>query len=414
MDRQGRRAWMARFLSLALTVEKRVQAAADSERLNSYDRSDQQRILGLIAIEAAGTGDPDVTPDLASKLGTYVARSMLGKGPLEPLLSDGLVEEVLVNAPDRIFVHRAGASNLEVFDAFYDADHVNRIVERLADSALGASRSLDPAEGIQDFNLPGGVRMHLVHPELSPSSHLIVNIRKPRKSGLSSHLGEGERLLSRALACGASILIAGLPGSGKTTLVRRLLAAMPGSTRVVIAEEVGETVVEMPNAAHLQTRRGRAGAEGIDLRKLVNAFLRMSPDVAVVGEIRDAEALPFIIATTSGITGVSTIHARDARGALSRLRALGRLAEGNLGDDLLTSLISEGIDLVAYVSRSGGDFHIDSIIAVEDAIATPHGYSFVTTGAQLLAGVPQFPVTTRLLQRFPGVEEAVADSRNAG
>ncbi len=414
MDRQGRRTWMARFLSLARAVENKVQIAADRERLSSYNPNDQRRILELIAAEADNAGAPNNDSGLSSKLSTYVTRSMLGKGPLDPLLSDKLVEEILVNAPDRIFVNRAGTTNLEVFDAFYDIDHVNRIIERLADTALGSSRSLDPAEGIQDFSLPGGLRMHLVHPELSPSSQLIVNIRKPRGIGLSSHLGEVERLLGQALACGATILVAGLPGSGKTTLVRRLLGSMPASTRIVIAEEVGETVVEMPNAAHLQTRRARVGAEGIDLRKLASAFLRMSPDIAVVGEIRDAEALPFIMATTSGVTGISTIHARDGRAALNRLRTLGRLAASNLGEDLLTTLIADGIDLVAYVSRIGGEFHIDSVLAVEDPVATPHGYAFVTTAAQFLAGVPSFPLATRILQRFPGIHEIQATSRTAG
>lgn len=239
-------------------------------------------------------GDPEAVVDRAF-------RNLAGYGPLEPLLDDGDVWEVMVNAPDAIFVRRHQGHSGYHHEVFHDDDHVMRILTRLLDAAGGSHRKLDPAEGLQDAQLANGARMHIVHRDIGRDNHVLVNIRKftgVAYKTLSELVSMGAldrrsaRLLGAAVRSRLSILFAGRPGSGKTTLLSCCAAELDPSLRVVVAEEVFETSIPLPNVAHLQTRPSRVDRPAVDLRRLVGGFLRMAPDVAIVGEVRDAEALP--------------------------------------------------------------------------------------------------------------------------
>src|SRR5690606_20273073 len=139
-------------------------------------------------------------------------------------------------------------------------------------------------------------------------------------------------------------------GAGKTTLLSCCAAALDPSLRVVVAEEVFETDVPLPNVASMQTRAARADRPEIDLRRLVSGFLRMAPDVAIVGEVRDREALPLLLTLSSGVQGFTTIHAGSARQALTRLRFICQLADtrSELPVSALNTLVSESIDVVVH------------------------------------------------------------------
>src|SRR5690606_3179535 len=138
-------------------------------------------------------------------------------------------------------------------------------------------------------------------------------------------------------------------GAGKTTLLSCCAAALDPSLRVVVAEEVFETDVPLPNVASMQTRAARADRPEIDLRRLVSGFLRMAPDVAIVGEVRDREALPLLLTLSSGVTGFTTIHAGSARQALTRLGLIRQLAatSGGLPLTALYSAVSRGIGVAS-------------------------------------------------------------------
>jgi pilus assembly protein CpaF len=333
----------------------------------------------------------------------YVLRSMYALGPLTPLVADADVEEIMINGPRQIFVHTARGRR-HVLEGFYDDHHVRRTLERLAAQAIGGQRVLDPSEGIQDLSLPDGSRLHVVHPELSATGHLVVNLRRVRDLAATARETGLERFLVAALEAGATMLIAGLPGSGKTTLARRLLARQHPTTRLVIGEEVAETAVVLPNVAHLQTRRARRGVAAVDLRTLVAAFVRMAPDRAIVGEVRDREALPFVLLTTSGVPGLATIHGRDGRGALERLRLLCTLASPELGEPAVSSLIAEGVDMVVYQRRSAGAFSVAGLTLVEGAVPGEHRSTFVTIEIPTAdQDLPALPRQCRLLARFPSL-----------
>jgi pilus assembly protein CpaF len=178
-----------------------------------------------------------------------------------------------------------------------------------------------------------------------------------------------------------SIVFAGAPGSGKTTLLSCCAAELDPGLRVVVAEEVFETDVALPNLAHMQTRPRRADRAEVDLRRLVSGFLRMAPDVAIVGEVRDREALPLLLTLSSGIKGYTTIHAGSARQALSRLRFICQLSDTSSPIPLsaLNSLVTEAIDIVVHCRRSAERLMVTEVVAVEDLQSGPESYAFTTT-----------------------------------
>jgi pilus assembly protein CpaF len=148
-----------------------------------------------------------------------------------------------------------------------------------------------------------------------------------------------------------------------------------------VAEEVFEADVPLPNVASIQTRPARSDRPAIDLRRLVAGFLRMAPDVAIVGEVRDREALPLLLTLSSGVTGFTTIHAGSARQALTRLRFVAQLADeaSNLQMSALNTLVSEAIDVVVHCRRRHHGPQVSEIIAVEDLIAGHDASNFTTT-----------------------------------
>jgi pilus assembly protein CpaF len=178
-----------------------------------------------------------------------------------------------------------------------------------------------------------------------------------------------------------SIVFAGAPGSGKTTLLSCCAGELDPSLRVVIAEEVFEADVPLANVASMQTRAPRADRPAVDLRRLVGGFLRMAPDVAIVGEVRDREALPLLLTLSSGVKGYTTIHAGSARQALTRLRFVAQLSDATaeLPMSAINTLVSEAIDLVVHTERTSSGPRLTSIVAVEDLAGGADATQFTVT-----------------------------------
>lgn len=297
----------------------------------------------------------------------------------------------MVNAPDSIFVKRHRGVSGYHDEVFHDDEHVARVLTRLLDEANGSHRKFDPAEGLQDAQLPTGARLHIVHSDVGRGGHLLINIRK--FTGVAyRHLRElvdldmlDSRAASFLFSCvrsGLSLVVAGPPGAGKTTLMSCLAAELDPRLRVVIAEEVLEADVPLPNVAQLQTRPARADRPEVDLRRLVTGFMRMAPDVAVVGEVRDTgEAMPLLLCLSSGVQGMTTIHAGNGRQALSRLRFICQLSDqaAQISTQALTALVTEAVDVVVYCSRRGGAVRVAEILAVEDLQVGSEAVAFTTT-----------------------------------
>ncbi len=332
---------------------------------------------------AQDIADPDAAVERAM-------RNLTGYGPLQPLLDDPDVWEIMINGPASIFCKRHSGSGGYHHEVFHDDDHVVRVLTKILDDASRSHRKLDPSEGLQDAQLDNGSRLHIVHSDIGRDGHLLINIRK--FSGVAhrdlrelverSMLDiQTARFLTACVRSGLSILIAGAPGAGKTTVLSCLAAELDPALRVVVAEEVFETDIDQPNVAHMQTRPARADRKEVDLRRLVAGFLRMAPDVAIVGEVRDREALPLLLTLSSGVQGFTTIHAGSARQALSRLRFICQLAESGseLTVSALSALVSEAVDLVVFCSRRESDLRVTEVLAVEDLQVAAGTVAFTTT-----------------------------------
>ena len=317
-------------------------------------------------------------------------RNLAGYGPLTELLEDDDVWEIMINAPDAIFVKRHTGPSGYHEQAFHDDEHVIRTLTKLLDDSSTSHRKLDPSEGLQDAQLDNGARLHIVHQDVARGAHLMVNIRK--FTGVAfTELGQlvdrsmispaVAAFLSAAVRSGLSMVFSGAPGSGKTTMLSCCAAEIDPAKRVVIAEEVFEADVPVANVASMQTRAARIDRDPVDLRRLVAGFLRMAPDVAIVGEVRDREALPLLLTLSSGVAGFTTIHAGSARQALTRLRFVCQLAEtsNELPMTALNTLVSEAIDLVVHCVRTERGPRVTQIVAVEDLQAGDQATQFTTT-----------------------------------
>ncbi|HUW77878.1 MAG TPA: ATPase, T2SS/T4P/T4SS family, partial [Candidatus Nanopelagicaceae bacterium] len=274
-------------------------------------------------------------------------------GPLAPFMSNNEIEEIWINAPERIFIARSGKN--ELTNLLLTGEEVKNIVER---ALMWSGRRLDLSHPFVDARLPDGSRLHVAIPEITPE-HWAVNIRKHllRKLSLQdlaqrdAMSGPIATLLTNSVLAGLNILVSGGTQAGKTTLLNALVSAIPVKERVITIEEVFELKPNLPDVVSLQTRGANLQGEGqIPLRRLIKESLRMRPSRIVVGEVREAEALDLLIALNSGLPGMCTIHANSTRDAIVKLQTLPLLAGENISQKFIGPTVASAIDLVVQVT----------------------------------------------------------------
>ena len=259
-----------------------------------------------------------------------LTHEVAGLGPLEPLLADPTVTEVMVNGPGRAYVERAGRLEPVVLDL--DAAAIVRLVERVV-APLGLR--LDRSSPMVDARLPDGSRLHAVIPPLAVDGPCVTIRRFGARAVALEEFGvdgAAAAFLRWAVAAGWNLLVAGGTSAGKTTLLNALSQAIPHDERIVTIEETAELRLAQPHVVRLEARPPNAeGAGGVTVRELVRAALRMRPDRLVVGEVRGGEALDMLQALNTGHDGsLSTIHANGPADALARLETLVLLADSGL------------------------------------------------------------------------------------
>ena len=377
-------------------IERSVQARARRISIDLDDEAAEQSLSELVEEEIRKWNDDFRLGVRAFKitdpelLAERAMRNLTGYGPLGPLLDDDDVWEIMINRPDAIFVKRHRGPSGYHHELFHDDEHVIRILTKVLDDASSAHRKLDPAEGLQDAQLDNGARLHIIHGDIARGGHIMVNIRK--FTGVAFHsLDElverctlsatAADFLKACVRARQTIVFAGAPGSGKTTMLSCCCAELDPSLRVVVAEEVFEADIPLANVAGMQTRAARSDRPAIDLRRLVAGFLRMAPDVAIVGEVRDRESLPLLLTLSSGVKGYTTIHAGSARQALTRLRFICQLSDtsNELPMAALNSLVSEAIDVVVHSARTPAGPRVSGIVCVEDFGGAADSTQFTTT-----------------------------------
>ncbi|MEV8266200.1 ATPase, T2SS/T4P/T4SS family [Microbacterium sp. NPDC076911] len=283
-----------------------------------------------------------------------VLATVAGYGALQPYLDDPTVEELWINAPDRIFVARGGVTERVPLTLTDTA--VRDLVERMLQSS---GRRVDLSQPFVDASLMDGSRLHVVIPDIT-RRHWAVNVRKflPQFRDLTKLVASGAvepiaaTLLREAMVDGKSVLVSGATHAGKTTLLGALIAECPPHMRIVTVEETFELAVGSPDLVSLQGRQPSLEGTGeVTLRRLVKEALRMRPDRLVVGEVRDAEALDLVLALNTGVPGAATIHANSAGEALTKLASLPLLAGRNIDAAFVLPAVAASVDLVAHCHR---------------------------------------------------------------
>jgi pilus assembly protein CpaF len=285
-----------------------------------------------------------------------VAERSFGLGPLEPLLRDPAVDEIMVNGPRAVFVERAG--HVEPADVtFGSAEELGHVIERIL-APLG--RRVDEASPLTDARLPDGSRVNVIIPPLSLDGPILTVRRFRRRGFTAAELVEQGTLTEalRAFLAGAvrgrvNLLISGGTGSGKTTTLNALSAFIPADERIVTIEDAAELRLQQPHVVRLEARPPNLEGRGeVTIRALVRNALRMRPDRIVVGEARGAEALDMLSAMTTGHDGsLSTIHAGSPEEALRRLETLALMADVGLPLAAVREQVAGAVDLVVHQAR---------------------------------------------------------------
>jgi pilus assembly protein CpaF len=295
-------------------------------------------------------------PATRARLCELILREAVGLGPLEELLADPAVEEVMVNGHERIYVERAG--RIEPAEVRFESEQALRdAVERIL-TPLG--RRVDELSPMADARLEDGSRVHVVIPPLavdgpSMSIRRFSSVRPgPRELvELGTITEELHDQLSAAVAARRSILVSGGTGSGKTTLLNALSAFIDPSERVITIEDAAELRLRQPHVVRLESRPENVEGRGrVTIRELLRGALRMRPDRIVIGEVRGGEALDLLMALNTGHEGaLSTVHANSPEDALRRVETLALMAGVGLPHEAIREQLGRGLDLVIHLAR---------------------------------------------------------------
>src|SRR5579884_4123333 len=316
----------------------------------------RERVLADVRDQLAQ--ETGISRDDRQRIALEIADDILGHGPLERLLADETITEIMVNGPYDIWIERGG--RLHHSDVqFNDEWHLRRIINKMV---AQVGRRIDESSPMVDARLPDGSRVNAVIPPLSLSGPL-VTIRKFSRRRLTLDdmikLGtlsqETVEFLQRCVRAQLNMLISGGTGSGKTTLLNALSTAIPNEERIVTIEDAAELRLNQEHVLRLEARpKDLAGENEVPIRALVRNSLRMRPDRIIVGEVRGAEALDMLQAMNTGHDGsLSTIHANSPRDALSRVETMVLMAGYDLPVRAIREQVSSALDGIIHLDRRG-------------------------------------------------------------
>jgi pilus assembly protein CpaF len=351
-----------------LTKALRRRLMEDAARLEgprSEPQSLRDRVSALIQEQAA-----PLDSDQHDQLVERVLSSAVGLGPLEPLMDDPGVDEVMVNGPRDVWVERRGRVERTELE-FDSAEELMNVIERIL-GPLG--RRVDEASPLVDARLPDGSRVNCVIPPLSLDGPLLT-IRRFRRQGFAlddlvanaTLTPELAGFLREAVGARANIVVSGGTGSGKTTLLNVLSSLVACGERIITIEDAAELRLQQNHVLRLESRPASLEGEGeITIRELVRNALRMRPDRLIVGEVRGAEALDMLQALNSGHDGsMTTVHSNSAADALRRIETLALMADVGLPHAAVRQQLASALDVVVHLERSrDGSRHVVELVEV--------------------------------------------------
>lgn len=354
---------------------ERIDTAAAAK----LSRADLTKDISTLIVELLAEQKIQLNSTERQELVTRMLDDMLGLGPLEPLLAEESVSEIMVNGCKQVYIEKAG--RLQLSDVqFRDNGHVMSIATRIV-TAIG--RRIDESTPLCDARLLDGSRVNIIIPPLAIDGATIT-IRKFSKKKITLDVMQKFNSISPAMAtvlriagrCKLNILISGGTGSGKTTLLNAISQMIDAGERIVTIEDAAELQLQQPHVVRLETRPANLEGHGeITMRDLLKNALRMRPDRIILGETRGAEAIDMLQAMNTGHDGsLSTVHANRPREALMRLENMVGLGGVNLSPRAVRTQIASAIDLVVQVSRmrDGGRrvTYISEVTGMEGEVVT--------------------------------------------
>ncbi len=342
-------------------VHERVVDQLGTESLPSTEDDEQQRqrIRSSVEEHVIAVGSEEnisLSRNEHEQLIEELLNEILGLGPLEPLLAQSNITEIMVNGPDQIYVERDGKLQ-ETDVSFKDEDHMMNIIQKIV-APLG--RRVDESQPYCDARLSDGSRVNVIIPPLALNGPTIT-IRKFSEDpfdvndliNFGTMTEEMAEFLRGCVECTLNIIVSGGTGSGKTTTLNVLSSFIPGGERIVTIEDSAELQLQQDHIVSLETRPPNIEGEGeVTMRELVKNSLRMRPDRIIVGECRGAEALDMLQAMNTGHDGsLTTIHANNPRECVSRLETLVLMAGMELPQKAIREQITSAVDLIVQQSR---------------------------------------------------------------
>ena len=348
-----------RFQKIKSEIHVRIVETLDLSRLNSWKPDRLRYEVRNLADQLTRSTPRELLTDAdRQRMVEELLDEVFGLGPLEPLMRDPTVSDILVNGPGTVYVERNGKLELTNI-IFADDFHVMMIIQRIA-ARIG--RRADEMSPMVDARLPDGSRVNAIVPPVSLQGPVLsirrfgVNLKANDLLANCTMMPEMMELLRTAVESRISILISGGTGSGKTTLLNALSRFIPADERLVTIEDSAELKLQQAHVIRLETKMPNAeGAGEVRLRDLVRNALRMRPDRIIVGEVRGGEALDMLQAMNTGHEGsLTTIHANDTRDALTRLEMMVMMAGFELPIPVIRYYISTAITLVVQTARMKG------------------------------------------------------------
>jgi pilus assembly protein CpaF len=406
-----------RFLTLKVALHQRLIDVIDLSVIEKMPRSDFEAevgdiIRGMLAKETTLLNDRE-----RKQLVADILDELLGLGPLEPLLKDPSISDIIVNTHRQVCVERGGQIDITAV-RFKDEDHLLRIINKIV-SAVG--RRIDESQPVVDARLADGSRVNAVIPPASVDGGLL-SIRKfakipydlPRLVTAGTISAGMVRVLDVVVRGRLNVLISGGTGAGKTTMLNAMSAAIGHRESLVTIEDAAELQLQQPMVRRLETRPPNAEGRGeITQRDLVKTALRMRPDRIIVGEVRGPEALDMLQAMNTGHVGsMSTIHANTPRDALSRLEQMISMAGFDLAPYSIRSQIASAIHVVIQLARGpDGKRRIVSFQEVDgmdgEVITTNEIFRFRRTGTDEEGQVHGYFEATGIRPRFANDVESL-------
>jgi pilus assembly protein CpaF len=337
---------------LRLLVMERVDPTVAAELPAPALRSQLESLVH----EIANRERTEISAREQSRVAEEIADDMVGYGPLEPLLQDESISDIMVNGPDRVFIEVRG--KVQLTDVrFRSTAQLSAIAQKMAASV---GRRVDESSPLVDCRLPDGSRVNVVFPPLAIDG-ACISIRKfaKRKVDFAGMVAGGSmspsvaRILEIAARCRLNVVISGGTGSGKTTMMNAMSRLIDHGERIVTIEDAAELQLQQPHVVRLETRPVNLEGRGeITQRDLIRNALRMRPDRIIVGEVRGAEAFDMLQAMNTGHDGsYCTVHANTARDAVIRVENMVQMGQSNLPSRAIRTQIASAVDIIVQVSR---------------------------------------------------------------